>query len=289
MNKSFTLIEILVVIVVIGVLSAFILVGMSSITSSANIAKSQSFANSMRNSLLMNLVSEWKLDGNANDSWGVNAGTWSGTTAPNTVATYKSASECVNGQCLDFDGVDDTVSCGNNSSLNIANQITLLAWIRPDIVAAGTGQDVIVRPWSGDTRTYEMRIYDVVRFYLNNDGTVGGWKTVDSTTTLQPSKWYLIAGTFNGTIMKIYINGEERGSATFTAFTIYCPATPTSLVVGSLNSSQYFNGLMDDIRIYNAAIPAYQIEQNYYSGLNNLIAKGSIDKEEYNNRLMAIK
>jgi prepilin-type N-terminal cleavage/methylation domain-containing protein len=43
MNKSFTLIEILVVIVVIGVLSAFILVGMSSITSSANIAKSQAF------------------------------------------------------------------------------------------------------------------------------------------------------------------------------------------------------------------------------------------------------
>ncbi len=79
MSKSFTLIEILVVIVVIGVLSAFILVGMSSISSKANIAKSQVFINSIDNSLLTSRVAYWKLDEGAgtttSDSWGVSLGT----------------------------------------------------------------------------------------------------------------------------------------------------------------------------------------------------------------------
>jgi len=57
MNKSFTLIEILVVIVVIGILSAFVLVGMSSITSSANIAKVQAFINSMDNAIIRKSIS----------------------------------------------------------------------------------------------------------------------------------------------------------------------------------------------------------------------------------------
>jgi len=73
MSNSFTLIEILVVIVIIGILSAFILVGMSSITNSANIAKGKAFADSTRNSLLGNLKAEIKLDEgtgqNIGDSW----------------------------------------------------------------------------------------------------------------------------------------------------------------------------------------------------------------------------
>jgi len=48
-EKSFTLIEILVVIVVTGILSSFVLVGMSSITNDARIAKVKAFANSVRN------------------------------------------------------------------------------------------------------------------------------------------------------------------------------------------------------------------------------------------------
>ena len=102
-KKSFTLIEILVVIVVIGILSAFILVGMSSISSKANIARSQAFANSLDNALLLSRTSQWKLDGNINDSWGINTGTWYGATGGNNLAVnYRSSSECVSGQCLDF-------------------------------------------------------------------------------------------------------------------------------------------------------------------------------------------
>ena len=90
MSKSFTLIEILVVIVIIGILSAFIIVSMVGVSDKARIAKSQAFANSLRNSLLINLVSEWKLnDGSgttASDSWSANTGTL--TNFVDTTAEY---------------------------------------------------------------------------------------------------------------------------------------------------------------------------------------------------------
>jgi prepilin-type N-terminal cleavage/methylation domain-containing protein len=57
-ENSFTLIEILVVIVVIGILSSFILIGINSINENARITKIKVFANSLRNSLLTDIVFE---------------------------------------------------------------------------------------------------------------------------------------------------------------------------------------------------------------------------------------
>jgi len=70
-NKSFTLIELLVVIVIIGILAGVIMISTSSSIDKANIAKLKVFEESVANNLAANMVSRWKLDGNANDSWGV--------------------------------------------------------------------------------------------------------------------------------------------------------------------------------------------------------------------------
>jgi len=61
-KQSFTLIEILVVIVIIGILSSFIFFTINDSVEKAQITKSKMFAESIRNNLLLNLVSEWKFD-----------------------------------------------------------------------------------------------------------------------------------------------------------------------------------------------------------------------------------
>ncbi|MBP6914381.1 prepilin-type N-terminal cleavage/methylation domain-containing protein, partial [Candidatus Parcubacteria bacterium] len=113
MSKSFTLIEILIVIVVIGILSSFILVGMNSIASSANIAKSESFSSSLRNSLLISLVSEWKLDESSGqsiyDSWSSNNGILGSTSGVDASDPIWITNGCAKGSCLSFDGTDDYV------------------------------------------------------------------------------------------------------------------------------------------------------------------------------------
>ena len=122
-KQAFTLIELLVVIAIIGILSGLIVVAMGGMTQKASIAKSQIFSNSLKNSLMLNLVSEWKFDESTTaingttiqDSWssGYN-GTLSSIGDP---AVNKVSTDCVSGKCLSFDGVDDYVDLGAYSSL----------------------------------------------------------------------------------------------------------------------------------------------------------------------------
>jgi prepilin-type N-terminal cleavage/methylation domain-containing protein len=119
-KQSFTLVEILVVIVIIGILSSFIFFTINDSVEKASIAKSKMFSESIRNNLLLNLVSEWKLDGNANDSWGSNNGT------PTSVS-YEAEANCVSGQCASFGGSTSYI-LGNASSL-ATNAITVSCFV----------------------------------------------------------------------------------------------------------------------------------------------------------------
>jgi len=53
-------------------------------------------------------------------------------------------------------------------------------------------------------------------------------------------------------------------------------------------STRFFSGLIDDVRIYNAAIPISQIKEQYYEGLNNLLVTGGINKEEYIEKIQSL-
>jgi len=122
-KQAFTLIELLVVIAIIGILSGLIIVSMGGITSSATVAKAQVFSNSLRNALMMNLVAEYKLDGNANDNWGGRNGTLHGTT---TVS-----SGCPQGTCLSFNGSSDYVNFSDNDAVfNFGSKMTAMIWVK---------------------------------------------------------------------------------------------------------------------------------------------------------------
>ncbi|MFA5431278.1 MAG: type II secretion system protein [Candidatus Paceibacterota bacterium] len=117
MNKllktAFTLIELLVVIAIIGILSGLIVVSMSGVTEKANIAKSQVFSNSLRNSLMINTVSQYNFNdisdakigtnpvaADIKDSWGSNNGT---SVGGNPI--IRGGSDCVTGKCMEFNRI----------------------------------------------------------------------------------------------------------------------------------------------------------------------------------------
>lgn len=281
---AFTLIELLVVIAIIGILSGLIVVTMNGVTAKANIAKSQIFSNSLRNALMLNLVSEWKFDEGTgqvtSDSWsGGNTGTLIG---PTHLPTWKTGSDCVNGSCIQFDGIDDYVGCGTNSNLDITGDITIAAWINPlslkitPIVRKGYTSS----PWSVAQNA------GAFEFFYTISSTWGGV----SASVLSTNQWQFIVATrsFSGTIatLKLYKNGIVRNSTTITG------VPDSSSVKASLGydsgGGQFFHGLIDDVRIYNAAIPTSQIKEQYYLGLNNLLKNGSITEEEYSNRISEI-
>ena len=284
MNKvfqtAFTLIELLVVIAIIGILSGLIVVTMSGVTQKANIAKAQVFSNSLRNALMLNLVSEWKLDGNTNDSWGSNNGSWSGPAGTNTSATYLS-SDCIFNQCLSFDGTDDCVTVANNTSLNITTSFTIEMWIKRTAVSSDRVD--LLRRDSSESYAFYSPVGSTsvdVRFRDVSDVAHAGTYVIVPT-----GQWNHLVGTYDGTYLKFYLNGVLGPKDNIGSYTVR--AGSGDLIIGRDDpvAGRYFNGLIDGVRVYGAAVPSSLVKENYYAGINSLFSRGSISQSEYLERI----
>ncbi|GMX58435.1 MAG: hypothetical protein MCSN_0890 [Candidatus Microsyncoccus archaeolyticus] len=284
-KRSFTLIEILVVIVVIGILSSFILVGMSSITNNANIAKSKAFSDSLRNSLLTNLVSEWKLDGNGSDSWGSNTGTNGGS-------TFQS-SGCVSNGCLNFDGTDDYFVVNDSDSLDIVNNFSIEFWYykTSNTVSCVTGDNRILLMkandyWDDDYYGIWVTCGDLDYFrYSTRKADVDSLGSYNANLGL--NNWNHIVFTKNNTIGFFYINGIKVSQAT-----VYAELNITAenlYAMGNSAASRTTPGMLDEIRIYNEAVSSFRIQQNYYIGINKLYKNNGIILSELNQKLSELK
>ncbi|MFA5013034.1 MAG: LamG-like jellyroll fold domain-containing protein [Candidatus Paceibacterota bacterium] len=292
---AFTLIELLVVIAIIGILSALIIVGMNSTTDKARIAKSQVFSSSLRNSLINDLTSEWKLDNGsgttATDSWsGGNSGTLTGfanTTAgwgDTNTSGWMSSSNCISGTCLKFDGIDDYINCGSGSNLDITEKITISFWFKA--LSLGSTRGIISKMIyvnGTNKQGYFIRFStsSSLGFSTQNNVLTDGF--VSSITPFSLNKWYHIVETFDSGTMKIHIDGALNNQ---TINQTYPLAAATTFKIGSTyGGSENFSGVIDDIRVFSAAIPTSQIQQMYFAGLNKLFAKQIINVSGYQQRL----
>ena len=298
-KKAFTLIELLVVIAIIGILSGLIVVSMSGITQKATIAKAQVFSNSLRSSLMTNMVSDWNFDGSGvsdgssatsaylQDIWGQKNGTVTAT--PPTVL---SGNSCVSGSCLNFNG-SQYVSVPYNSVFNFGTAMTAMVW------AKGMGQNgntILGRYDYGNlTRSWAIAStsQNKLKIVLSGDGLTNT-KEYYSNVNAFDNNWHLIGFVWNNSTLTLYIDGVLDSNPTKysdnSMTNIYNNISlNTNLTIGSVlnndSPSYLFTGRIDEARLYNAAMTTSQIKKQYYSGLNNLLISGSISKEEYLSRI----
>ncbi|MFA5431466.1 MAG: LamG-like jellyroll fold domain-containing protein [Candidatus Paceibacterota bacterium] len=283
MNKllktAFTLIELLVVIAIIGILSGLIVVSMSGVTSKANIAKAQVFSNSLRNSLMANIVAEYKLDGNSNDSWGSSNGSFSGA-GP----TWKASTDCVYGQCLEFNGNNSNfIDLSNPTILNIDSNFTIGAWIKSSTMISAAGGIV---SW-GEQAVGKRRSLIVcnggsgVKYYAWFSGFTAP-ANLSGTSNVVDGLWHYLTVTLSSSnVASVYVDGalQNSNSVTLASYSY------SGVNIGRTQYLEYFNGLIDEVRLYNAAISTSQIKEQYYIGLNKLLINKSISNEEYQNKI----
>jgi prepilin-type N-terminal cleavage/methylation domain-containing protein len=283
-KQSFTLVEILVVIVIIGILSSFIFFTINDSVEKASIAKSKMFSESIRNNLLLNLVSEWKFDDSTNlglDSWGSNNGTNNGATA------ITDENQCVSEGCASFDGTDDYVDLGTiaiSNPLQLNGGGTICAWIKP---IDSAGRDNYMRMVDKSNGTQGQNGY---AFYVNTDRDISvqinGGGAVESSGTVNDDEWSFVCVILNGVNSKFYINGELDSNISLASI----PSAETGMRIGTWYSlaEREFKGSIDEVQIYNAVISESEIRENYLSGLTNLYSKGLISLEEYTNQIALI-
>jgi len=283
--NAFTLIELLVVIAIIGILSALIIVGMNSTTQKATIAKSQIFSNSLRNSLMNYLVSEWKFDDSSGttaiDTWGGNNGTLHDFPFDQD-SGWRDASQCVTDSCLQFHAADNNHIdvANNNGLLNITKKITMSMWIKTSQTNSGGWVDFINTNSSSncDSGSYCLRwcCSSIYTHYYNTGGNSRA--TSFSESLVNDNKWHLIISSFDGSKSYLYLDGVKKNES---------GSVPGDLrpLPSTIRFNLSFTGFMDDIKIYSETIPTTQIQQNYYAGLNKLFAKQGIEISEYQQRI----
>jgi PKD repeat protein len=216
------------------------------------------------------LVGWWPGEGNANDLISGNNGTLQGG------ATYVSS---MVGQGFHFNGVDGSVQIPDSPSYKPAN-VTVDAWVKfdsLDSVTSSPGLQYIVFKRSANSGWIEA--YTLVkarddpagtgldRFALAIAPADGGYHVrVFSTTVIQVGQFYHVALTYDGSVVKLYVNGNLEGQETAN-FPLNYAARP--LFIGTTGEPIFdgkLNGTVDEVGIYNRALSASEIRAIYDAG-----------------------
>ena len=166
--------------------------------------------------------------------------------------------------CLDFDGVNDFVQIPNNTAFNPGKYFTVEAWINADSWATNPWQNTIVSKdqWSSISEGWVIRCGGGGRLSfnlaLNNNGN---WYEIVTGSLMSTNKWYHVAGTYDGTTMRLYLNGKQVGTLNITG-TITSTTAPVKIGNIAMSSqSRYFDGEIDEVRIWDTVLTESTIKQ----------------------------
>ncbi len=158
------------------------------------------------------------------------------------------------GDALSFNGTDALVNIPDANSLHLTTGMTLEAWVEPT-AAASDWRDVI---YKGDDNYY-LEASSLSTGVPAAGATVGSSDASASDTRVLPTNaWSFLTETYDGTKLLLYVNGVQAAAVPLSGSL----ATSTSLlqIGGDSLYGQYFQGLIDNVRIYNAALTAAEIQ-----------------------------
>ena len=151
---------------------------------------------------------------------------------------------------LSFDGINDRIDCGNDPSVQITgNTITLEAWIYPTAWKPNIWEGNIIdkEQWTPEAG-YMLRCGDNGRVNFNIGNF--GWNELNTgANTLVLNQWQHVAGTYDGSMMRVYVDGVLIDSL---ATTTSIGNTTEHLTIGDNSfSGRNFDGTIDEVRIWN--------------------------------------
>jgi len=193
-----------------------------------------------------------------NEGFGTIVTDASGNGNTGTIGTATWTTSGKYGNALSFNGTSARVTVNDSNSLDLTTGMTLEAWLFP--TAVGGWRDVIYK--GTDDIYYLMGSSD------DSTPALGGTfspSALRGTSSLPLNAWTYLAGTYNGTTMRLYVNGVQVSSRAQTG-----PIQTSTAVLtmgGDALYGQYFAGRIDEVRIYNRALSAAEIQSDMSSAL----------------------
>ena len=187
------------------------------------------------------------------------------------------------GQALSFDGVDDNVGMGSPASLDdidlqTGSGMTISAWIYPESSGEGSNGTIVTKSGSGGggTGAWRFALYltrlqcikdyattDLETRSINDSYILNTWQHVVLTWTGNPTSSTEVKFYVNGNLMSHISDQDGVGAKNSDA--------GVNLQIGSSLGGYTFDGLIDEIRIYNRALSQQEIQWLYQAPYDNLI------------------
>ena len=154
---------------------------------------------------------------------------------------------------LGLNGTTEYAEITHSSSINLSSEMTLSIWVNLDSLGV-LGSDNLLGKINSTTG-YRL---EYVKFPVAKFGIVfysgGVLKRVQTTTTPVTGAWYHVAGTYDGTTIKIYLNGVEENSSTFTGGIDTNTQNVTINATGSVAIATIFDSALSSTRISELSI-----------------------------------
>jgi hypothetical protein len=204
------------------------------------------------------LVGYWTFDEGAGaiayDYSGNNAtGSWSGTAtgtsgyySPGKIGSWSGA----------FDGSSTYISL---PTMGLSN-VTMSAWFQPQTIP-GSYQTIVSLEGSVGYFRFDQLGSNIFLYW--NDA--GGNHDI-GTYTITPGQWYYILASKNGNSLTYYINGAANTSNSINGVIGTSSFGNKIGARSTTGANYYFSGLIDDVRVYNRALSAAEIQALYNGG-----------------------
>ncbi len=192
--------------------------------------------------------------------------TWSGTSGFDGNGSY------------DFNGSTDWINFSDNTRYEPTENFSIEVWVKPD----GNGSESsgggvprgILNKDAGFTAGYGLEIstndLSTILFYT---GSLGA-NDIESTGTAPDNVWTHIVAVYNSTNASVWINGVlDTAIARTGAFTYGTGSLEVGRSTGTTNQENYFNGSMDELRIWNRSLSGEQILALFTNRTDLIVAK----------------
>ena len=168
-----------------------------------------------------------------------------------------------------FDGSNDWIDCGADASLNLTSAITVETWVKPqfaqEVCFPGGGNDgnvgiaaKVTSNTGSTTWSWQLRYGSpdacCLGIQLNTVAYGAQWATANGALTT--GVWSHVAFTFDGTVIKFYVNGVLTDTNTLAGATTIESNLNKLLIYsdGWSESTGYWKGVVDEFRVYNRAL-----------------------------------
>ncbi|MBI4439939.1 LamG domain-containing protein [Candidatus Woesearchaeota archaeon] len=160
----------------------------------------------------------------------------------------------------------------NNLNINLTSGYTISFWARTfgDIISY---RGLIVRrsSTSASNASWEFNVNNVnIPYFCVHKDDLGDAVCATPSGGMTLNQWYYIVGVFNQSSVSIYVNGTLQNNNSYTG-SIYYSNAPIS--IGGNTNTNFFNGSIDDVMIFNRSLSAAQIKALYENKTNLIVSQ----------------